>query len=92
MKPRFIEPSDVATSLYEKGFTDKIFISSFFFGKNGDSVWLYFSKNEDDFDASWVDVLVGETYDLMEDVSEVTADHIANMIIQKYESLEVRDA
>ena len=77
-------PQEILEALYDKGFTDKIFISSVFLTSDNREVWFYYSKNEEDFDASGYDLLVGETYDELEAAEEATAKNLATLIIQRY--------
>jgi len=77
-------PQEIVEALYDKGFTDEIFISSVFLTKDNKEVWFYYSKNEEDFDASGNGMLVGETYDELEAVEEATAKNLATLIIQRY--------
>ena len=77
-------PQEILEALYDKGFTDEIFISSVFLTRDNKEVWFYYSKNEEDYDASGYDLLVGETYDELEAVEEATANNLAMLIIQRY--------
>jgi hypothetical protein len=77
-------PQEILEALYDDGFKDKIFISSVFLTSDNKAVWFYYSKNEDDFDASGDGMLVGETYDELEAVEEATAKGLASLIIQRY--------
>ena len=77
-------PQEIVEALYDMGFKDEIFISSVFLTRDNKEVWFYYSKNEEDFDASGYDLLVGETYDELEAVEEATAKNLASLIIQRY--------
>jgi hypothetical protein len=91
MKIKLPKPEDVLECLRDKGFNDEIYISTLFFGKSDTDVWFYYSKNEEDFNASGPEVLVGETYDELEDPEEATADGLASLIIMRYRGLEVSE-
>lgn len=84
MRDKRPTPQEILEALYDKGFTDKLFISSVFLTSDNKAVWFYYSKNEEDFDASGNGMLVGETYDELEAVEEATANNLAMLIIQRY--------
>lgn len=83
-------PQEILEALYDKGFTDELFISSVFLTSDNKEVWFYYSKNEEDFDASGNGTLVGETYDELESVEEATANNLAMLIIQRYRGRDQR--